>query len=243
MKGLTEPDAVHVSLRCSGTDTEMCRPWLEVGAGVLGAAAPWRKFRWYRGQKHYSGIFWSATNQGHVIYESRLELGRLLQADFDISVNRIVAQPFLLTSVIHGATRRHIPDYLLITDSGPVVVDVKPPHRVAKQATALTFAWTAEVVRSRGWAYEVWTGACPTELENIRFLAGYRRAWLFDQRLLTKLCGAGLDGTTLGQACRRRSDWPEHAVRAALLHLLWTQHFTTDLSRPLNADHILKRTP
>ena len=35
---------------------------------------------------------------GHVIYESRLELARLLYADFDPSVNRIVAQPFLLTT-------------------------------------------------------------------------------------------------------------------------------------------------
>ena len=43
---------------------------------------------------HYSGTYWSATERGHVIYESRLELARLLFADFDASVNRIFAQPF-----------------------------------------------------------------------------------------------------------------------------------------------------
>lgn len=30
-----------------------------------------------------SGYFWSATMSAHVVYESRLELARLLLADFD----------------------------------------------------------------------------------------------------------------------------------------------------------------
>jgi hypothetical protein len=33
---------------------------------------------------------------GHVIYESRLELARLLLADFDRDVAAIAAQPFVL---------------------------------------------------------------------------------------------------------------------------------------------------
>lgn len=28
---------------------------------MLSGAAPWRRFRWYHGQKHYSGSYWSAT--------------------------------------------------------------------------------------------------------------------------------------------------------------------------------------
>ena len=39
----------------------------------------------------------------HVIYESRLELSRLLFADFDPSVRAIVAQPFLLQTVVEEA--------------------------------------------------------------------------------------------------------------------------------------------
>ena len=57
---------------------------------------PWRTFRWYYGQQHYSGSYWASTMSAHVIYESRLELARLLMADFDTSVNHIVAQPFLM---------------------------------------------------------------------------------------------------------------------------------------------------
>jgi len=43
----------------------------------------------------------------HVIYESRLELARLLMADFDHSVNHIVAQPFMLCAPLCGTIRRH----------------------------------------------------------------------------------------------------------------------------------------
>ncbi|HET9966639.1 MAG TPA: hypothetical protein VFQ68_00300, partial [Streptosporangiaceae bacterium] len=39
-----------------------------------------------QGQAHYSGWYWSATTGGHVVYESRLELARLLMADFDPQV-------------------------------------------------------------------------------------------------------------------------------------------------------------
>jgi hypothetical protein len=41
-----------------------------------------------------AGGYWSATEGRHVIYESRLELARLLFSDFDRSVHRICAQPF-----------------------------------------------------------------------------------------------------------------------------------------------------
>ncbi|MFI9580812.1 hypothetical protein ACIHCQ_02965 [Streptomyces sp. NPDC052236] len=48
--------------------------------GLLQSACPWRTFRWYKGQKHYSGTYWSSTMRDHVIHESRLELTRLLLA-------------------------------------------------------------------------------------------------------------------------------------------------------------------
>ncbi|MGW1678811.1 hypothetical protein [Saccharopolyspora sp. NPDC002376] len=35
------------------------------------------------------------------------------------------------------------------------------------------------------------------ELENVRFLAGYRRDWLFDLGLLEELYAADLDGIPL----------------------------------------------
>src|SRR5437764_11344564 len=148
---------VSVSFRSSSNAVEVVEPWETVEASALAGAAPWRNFRWREGQKHYSGSFWSATENDFVIYESRLELARLLFADFDQSVRHIVAQPFRLRTDVDGALRRHIPDYLLFTNSEPVVVDVKPRHRVGRPRNAFTFAWTRRVVESRGWRYEVWS--------------------------------------------------------------------------------------
>jgi len=36
-----------------------------------------------------------------------------------------MAQPFLLQAEVAGEVRKHIPDYLLLTDAMPLVVDVK----------------------------------------------------------------------------------------------------------------------
>src|SRR6266536_836520 len=100
-------------------------PWSGAGVDLLAAAVPWRTFRWHDGQRHFSGTYWCSTQRDHVIYESRLELAVLLLADFDPSVTGVFAQPFLLRAEAVGVARKHIPDYLLLTGTGPVVVDVK----------------------------------------------------------------------------------------------------------------------
>lgn len=122
------------------------------------------------------------------------------------------------------------------------MVDVKPQHRVSKPEVTRTFGWTRAAVESRGWTYEVWSGTDSVKLENLRLLAGFRRHWLFNPELLRQLHEADLDGVTLGDACRRQREWAEPLVRAGVLHLLWTHELTTELSRPLSADHLLRRT-
>lgn len=69
-----------------------------------------------------------------------------------------------------GKLRKHIPDYLLITEQGPMAVDVKPLRRLSKPEVAFTFDWTRRVVESRGGRYEVWSEPPTAQLENIRFL-------------------------------------------------------------------------
>jgi len=215
--------------------------WSTVAVESLKSAVPWRTFRWYKGQKHYSGTYWSSTVGDHVIYESRLELARLLFADFDPLVQHIVAQPFLLKAEVDGKVRRHIPDFLLIARQGPLVVDVKPPHRLSRPEVASTFEWTRQVVESRGWQYQVWSEARESELDNVRFLSGYRRDWLFPRELLDDLREAELDGVTLGEAVGRipRRSWP--IVQAAIYHLLWTGELVTDLDQPLSSLQVVRR--
>ena len=103
------PESVVVKFRSGVGGAEICRPWNEVSAATLGEAAPWRTFRWHHGQKHYSGMYFAATQGDHVLYESRLELARLLLADFDTAVDGIVAKPFLVVANVDGKQRRHIP--------------------------------------------------------------------------------------------------------------------------------------
>lgn len=219
--------------------TEVTRPWLAVGSDELALAAPWRTFRWYKGQKHYSGVYWSATTRTHVPYESRLELTRLLCADFDTATTAIVAQPFLLRAVVDGKQRKHVPDYLLLRDDGPVVVDVKPRARLDEPKVSFTLDWTRQVVSSRGWRYEVSSEVAEPRLSNIRFLSGYRRGRMFDPELLEQLQVAGLNGLTLDQAVRSQRSRDPATVRPALFHLLWRQVYTVDLSRTLTPQHVI----
>jgi hypothetical protein len=177
----------------------------------------------------------------HVIYESRLELARLLYADFDPNVTSISAQPFLLTAQVAGKVRRHVPDFLLVTSSGPVVVDVKPRERLRKEEIAFTLSWCQAAVEERGWEYQVWSEPPEAELANLRMLAGYRRNWLFDPVLLDALTRADLDGARLRDVPAAVVGWPCRLVRAHLLHLIWSHAYCTDLSTILSGDHMLSR--
>jgi hypothetical protein len=68
-----------------------------------------------------------------------------------------------------------VPDFLLASADRTVrVVNVKPADRLADPAVAEAPAWPGELFVARGWGYEVWSGADPALLANIRFLAGYR---------------------------------------------------------------------
>lgn len=230
-----------VSVRGADGGADEDRDWSAVSSAQLAAAVPWRTFRWVTGQKHYSGSFWAATAGDHVIYESRLESARLLYADFDPTVTSIVAQPFLLKACVGGKQRRHVPDFFLCGGAVPLVVDVKPRSRLADPLVAATLEWTRSVVEARGWDYEVWCEPLPVELENVRFLAGYRRGWLFDDGLVAQIEQADLEGVRLGEALGRFGR-PAQVVKPALLHLLWRQAFTVDLDTPLSAGHLLRRS-
>lgn len=138
-------------------------------------SAPWRQVRSLHGQSHYPGSYASATTGGFVVYESRLELARLLLADFDPRVQQIYAQPLLLVARADGRARRHVPGFLLVSAAETArLVNVKPAARLRDPEVAEALAWPGVLAERRGWEYEVRSGADVTVLENIRFPAGYR---------------------------------------------------------------------
>lgn len=132
-----------------------------------------------------------------------------------------------------------MPDFLLVTNTGPVVVDVKPASKVSEPKVSGTLGWTRSAVEGRGWTYEVWTEPPSVELRSMRFLAGFRRSAHFDDGLLCELKAAGLDNLSLGEAGRGISGWPVPVVRAALLHLVWSRYFDVDMSHDLSPSHLL----
>lgn len=223
-----------VSWRCGDDLEERVRPWGEVLASQMRSAVPWRTFRWVHGQRHYSGTYWSSTTEAFVIYESRLELARLLAADFDDRVEHIVAQPFLMTARVDSKLRTHIPDYLLFTTGGPVVIDVKPRRKLDDPKVAYTLAWTRQMIESHGWVFEVATEPAPTFSENVRFLAGYRRKWLIDPQILACLRAQRHHGRSIADAVNSVQGFAATSVKPAVLHMLWTHELSTDLTRRLS---------
>jgi hypothetical protein len=176
---------------------------------------------------------WSATTGGHVVYESRLELARLLLADFDPEIVGIAAQPFL----VREADRRHVPDFLLRRADGSVlIVNVKPADRLEDAQVAESLAWAGRVFAERGWEHEVWSGVHAQLLANVRFLAGYRRA-----ALLEPLTGGehvlGTDGAlTIAGAEATLKDEGVAEPRTVVLGLLWSGRLRAELERPLTGE-------
>jgi hypothetical protein len=202
----------------------------EVAAGM-----PVREFRWYKGRKHYSGWYWSATTERMTVYESRLELARIMLADFDPTVAGIAAQPMQLSAPDGPRLRRHVPDLLLVDQGGGVtVVDVKAPHKRDDPQTRQLMAWTREVVGLRGWGFEEWYEAPRQVLANVTFLAGYRRAAVIDARLIDPVRNAVGKGSSIVDVERSLSGWDFRLARPVVLHLVWRGDLITDLTCPLD---------
>ncbi|WP_432791851.1 TnsA-like heteromeric transposase endonuclease subunit [Mycolicibacterium sp. ELW1-p] len=222
---------------------ERCLPAGRVPASALLAASPWRTFRWYFGQRHYSGTYWSSTTGDHVIYESRLELSCLIRADFEPDVRAMVAQPFLLSADVGGRLRRHIPDYLWDTVDGPVVVDVVRAERLAHPDVEALCAWTSEVISSLGWDYQVVSELAPVRFANIRFLAGFRRDWLVSSELreTVRLAIPVFIGHPIAHAASAFPELSPPLCRAAVLNSLWRHELSAGLDEPLSSSTILER--
>lgn len=218
-----------------GSAREM--PLAELTAGVVLSAVPWRTVRAHRGQRHLPGWYWSATTGGHLVYESRLELARLLLADFDPGVVGIAAQPFL----VQDADRRHVPDFLLRrVDGSVVIVNVKPAEQLEVERIADALAWAGRVFRERGWEQEVWSGADAQLLANVRFLAGYRRSGLIEPVGETDaIWSAGMVLTIAAAEAALRSVGVVDP-RVVVLALLWSGRLRADLRQPLTSDSELE---
>jgi hypothetical protein len=72
-------------------------PLTDVWAVRFEVMAPVRRFASRKGQRPLPGRWWSATDGGHVGYESWLERDHVMALDFDATVVGIASQPFWLS--------------------------------------------------------------------------------------------------------------------------------------------------
>jgi hypothetical protein len=54
------------------------------------------------------------------------------------------------------------------------------------------------ILRWQGWGFEAWSGAGGRLLDNVRFLAGYRRSLVIDASLLPVVLQAAREQATIG---------------------------------------------
>lgn len=230
------------TLRFDGNDLERGK-LADLEARHVFDAEPRRTFRWHRGQRHYPGRYWSATTEGFVGYESRLELAALLLEDFDDRAVRIASQPFELIADRDGIERSYVPDYMVEHgDHRFTVIEVKPKRRLEDPEIAGALSWAGDIVRSRGWGYRIVSEPEPALLSNIRFLAGYRRLWQFPQLDVEMVEAAIRASATLGSALRSAGSALNDVThaRAVVLHLLWRRSIRCDLTSALATHTVLE---
>lgn len=217
----------------------------DVRLRMFDSAIPWRVFRWYRKQRHFSGSYWSVTMDAPVGYESRLEYANLLLADFDPRVEWILSQPFLIEGLDRATPRKHIPDYLIThTDGSVCVVDVKPAEKLQLPKVRDSLAWSRRVFEAHGWEYRVQSEPDRVLLANVQFLAGYRRRFQFVDAEITAVMDELQAPMTFGEAVRAAIPiaGDPRAARSLVLHLLWTRQLRTDLTHLLNTTTLLEPT-
>jgi hypothetical protein len=213
-------------------------PLAEVWAAPFEHGLPVRRFASRKGQRHLSGLWWSATTGGHVGFESWLERDHAMVLDFDPAVVGIASQPFWLAWTDQAGKRvSHAPDFFARhADGSAVVIDCRPVERRGPRDVA-KFDATERACELVGWEYRL-VGALDVILVgNLRWLGGYRhpRHRLPEvERLLREvftapmslMAGAGLAGDPI-------------AVLPVLFHLLWRGELSADLSVPLYPDTVV----
>jgi hypothetical protein len=208
-------------------------PLAEAWAVPFERCAPVRRFRSRKGQRHLSGLWWSATVGAHVGFESWLERDHAMLLDFDPAVVGIASQPFWLRWTDgDGKSVSHAPDYFARrADGSAVVVDCRPAERRGPRDTA-KFDATARVCESVGWEFRLVGATDVIVTANVRWLSGYRHPRHLLPVVVAVLREVFATPTALMTGAQAAGD--PIAVLPVLFHLLWRGELIADLSVPLH---------
>ncbi|WP_329258586.1 TnsA-like heteromeric transposase endonuclease subunit [Streptomyces sp. NBC_01478] len=221
--------------------TPITSPVRDLDKVDLRRSVPVRRFTWRTDQFHRPGLEYLMATDRHHGFESHEEERLLLVADFAAGLVEALCQPFRLRFLSEGKAIRHTPDFLLVTESGLFLIDVRPADRI-KPEDALKFAGTAEVALSAGWQYGVVAGWRQHVWTNVDALSAERRPLpdvLGIQGQLRKAAAQGpLPFGELAERCRIPA-----IARAHAIHLLWHRHLGVDLSGPFGDASLVRLAP
>jgi hypothetical protein len=197
-------------------------------------ARPVRALRSRRGQRHLPGRWWSATDGGHVGYESWLERDHVMLLDFDPTVVGIASQPFWLSwTAADGRSRSHVPDYFARrVDGSAVAVDCRPVERRDRPRDVAAFEATRRACAEVGWEYRLVGAPDSIMVGNVRWLAGYRHPRHQVGEVAKRLREVFADPAPLLAGAEAVGD--PIAVLPVLFHLVWRHDLVVDLSIPLH---------
>lgn len=137
-----------------------------------------------------------------------------------------------------------MPDFLLARADGSVlIVNVKPASRLDDPRVAAALAWAGRIFAARGWQHEIWSGADPYLLSNLRFLAGYRRSAHLDPSAIDAVSSLDLAGLTIAEAEAVLAAAGIRQPRPVLLHLVWAGELRVGLTCPLTCTTKLEVHP
>jgi hypothetical protein len=223
-------ELVYVTAPGDGVRVGLADAW----ALRLESVPPVRRFASYRGQRHLSGCWWSATDGRHVGFESWLERDHVMALDFDPAVGAIASQPFWLlwpAAEGGGRYRSHAPDYFVRrVDGSAVVVDCRPEHR-RKPGDLVAFEMTRQACELVGWEYRLLGAPDQVVTANLRWLAGYRHPRYLDVEVADRLRAAFAEPVALMGGAAAAGD--PIAALPVLFHLIWRHDLVIDLAVPL----------
>ncbi|MGW6401259.1 TnsA-like heteromeric transposase endonuclease subunit [Streptomyces sp. NPDC055134] len=221
--------------------TPITSPVRDLGKVDLQRSVPVRRFTWRTDQFHRPGLEYLMATDRHHGFESHEEERLLLIADFAAGLVEALCQPFRLRFLSGGKAIQHTPDFLLVTESGLFLIDVRPADRI-KPEDALKFAATAEAALSASWQYGVVAGWHQHVWTNLDALSAERRPLpdvLGIQDQLLEIAAQGpLSFGGLVERCRIPA-----IARAHAIHLLWHRHLGADLSGPFGDASLIRLAP
>ncbi|GGY73874.1 hypothetical protein GCM10010342_72050 [Streptomyces anulatus] len=202
---------------------------------------PVRRFTWRTDQHHRPGLEYMVSTRRHHGFESFEEECLLLVADFAAGLREALSQPFRLRFYAGGKRVDHTPDYLLLTDSGPFVIDVRPAGRIRPE-DELKFAATFEAALTAGRRYGVVIGWRRHVWETVDAFSAERRPLTNVLDTQDQLCAAVSQGPLLLGHLVERCSIPAVA-RAHALHLLWRRELGADLFAPFGDASLIRLAP